>query len=248
MAAQGQKGTAEGEDRSAAISEVAWVGILAALVAVLSPLVVLVVVPETMLEIVAADVIFVALVSILIHKVETALESKGHRTLFTGRPALSLILASLALGGIAGALTELASSADDQPVRPAIIGYESQLRQVFNPLRKASASAFETPGSVDDPDLYAKDARVLSDAYRSASEVLTDIEPPRRGDQVVHSRLRVRLASIGVAYARLGEVVAARAGESSVAAAEAKVRAARRTLRESEEQLSRRGFRVTVGS
>lgn len=226
------------------MTEAAWVTILGALVVVLGFLFGLEGLPDTWVEIALADAIFVALASILVYRIEVHLDSKGNWTLFMERPALALTLAAVALGAIAGTLAELASSADDPPVKPALLIYEKQLQaEVFGPLREASADAFESRASLDDPDLYAKNARELSEAYLLASEVLDGIEPPRLGDQGLHSFLVARLRAVGKAYAQLRTAVA---GSAKTATAEANVQKASENLWEAEIRLGQSGYSISL--
>lgn len=229
------------------IIEAPWVPTVAAFIAVLSFLYALARTPETPAEIVLADAIFVASVSILVYRIETHLDSKGHRTLFRERPALALAFVALALGAIAGILAELASS-DDKPVVPAIVIYERQVQEILGPLRETSAHAFKEPASRSNPNLYAKSARELSEAFDEASKVLAGVSPPRSGDHAQHSLLVVRLSVVGEAYARLGTVVEEGSTSSNIATAEARVQDAINDLREVEETLNRRGYRISLAS
>ena len=230
------------------MSDAPWIPILLALVALLGFLLTFAGIPQTAMEILLADAIFVALVSILVYRVETHLASKGGKTFLRGRPARGLVLAAIAFGATAGILAELASSAGEPRVTPAISIYERQVQEALGPLREASADAFKSQASRSDPDLYAKNARELSEAYHLASGVLAGIEPARRGDQALHSLLRVRVRTVGDAYARLGTAVGGGAGRSEAAAARGRVQGSIEDLREAEETLEDRGYRVSLAS
>jgi len=239
---------AQQEGGEATLSEAAWVSILGALVAVLGFLLAVAGIPETRAEIVLVDVIFVALVSILIYRIETHLDASHRPTLFKGRPVLALVVAFLALGAIAGTLAELAASSEDPPAGPAVAIYETQVQEVFRPLREANAEAFEEEAAERDPDRYANAARELGESYAFASGVLGRIEPARPGDQVLHSLLVASLASVGEAYTRLAGAVSSGAGEKKVAAARAEVKSSIAELRRVEEVFVKRGYRVTLPS
>ncbi|HEX6667585.1 MAG TPA: hypothetical protein VF081_13435 [Solirubrobacterales bacterium] len=238
-------GTQQQEGGSATIIEAPWVTTLAAFIAVFSFLYGLAGTPEAPVEIVLAAAIFVASVSILVYRIETHLDSGGHRTLFRSRPGLALTVAAIALGAIAGILAELASSKDPPPTPPIVI-YEGQMQEVLRPLREAEAGAFEEPGSRGDPEIYAANAREMGEVYAEASEILGGLGPPRPGDIPLHSRLVVRLGALGESYTMLGTAVGE--GYPDIAAREAKVLDASDALREVEETLNRRGYRITVAS
>jgi hypothetical protein len=238
VATQGQEGG------SATIIEATWVPTLAAFIAVLSFLFALASRPETLPEILLADAIFVGSVSILVYRVEAHRASKGQGALFRGRPGRSLVLVAFAFGAIWGALAELASSSDPAPT-PAIVIYERQVQEVLGPLRKAGAKAFKA-ASLDDPDLYAKEARELAEEYDLAGNVLGRIRPPRPGDHALHSLLVVRLDAVGEAYMRLGTAVDD--GSPNIPLAEARAREANADFREAEEKLQQRGYRIFLVS
>ena len=231
----------------ATLPEAAWVSILAALVAVLVALLGLAGVPETWLEIGVGDIVFVALVAILIYRIETHLHASHNPTLFRGNPLLALAVAALALGAIAGALAELAASSDG-PRGSAVAVYETQVQEVFGPLREESAAAFGGRTARRDPVRYATAARELSESYAFASGVLGRIVPARPGDQVLHSLLVARLATVGEAYGRLADAVSNAAGKRKVAARRAAVESAIAELRGVEEAFADRGYRVTLPS
>jgi hypothetical protein len=243
MVTQGQ------DEGSAPSAEEPWVNIVLAFLAVFAVLLGLRGAPARFWEIVLVDLTLVALVSIVVYRVETYMASQNRPTLFLERPKLRLVVVAIALGAIGGVFAEMASSVDDGSRTRAVTVYERQIQEeVMNPLRGAGEDAFQAADSLSDTDLYVRNARELSAAYHQASEVLDGIKPPRSADEGLHSLLVYHLRAVGKAYEHLASAVAKGAGTATVAAMEIRLQGSFEDLKGTEEKLAQRGYRISLPS